>query len=499
MQNTLAEEFADLSGSGSTSGQIERALLAFIDPNNKKMRLDDFFGSVLNMAVGDDKGSKLFMELIGILENVKGARKFNATYLGHELSEPSIPGMLGTILGIRMNSNTVAEEVSIQETKLEPEAIHGLLKIVGFDPDKGSGTFTSGGTLANMAALAVARKLKSDELMKENRSPQKMLVLTTPYAHYSVKKVCDLLSGSDGSIQVVSVGSQGFRMSVRDLQTKFMSAGEMEIPVMAVVAMVGETETGLVDPISEIIEISDKFSTRVVVDGAYGAAYRLSKQVGHLFKGMEKAFAVVIDPHKTLYLPYASGAVLFKNVEDHARLCMGVEADYLQFEKEKRSIIRKIKNGKALGQKRIEGSMGAGPILGTVAVLRTLGLDGLGVIYDLTIDRVNYLYSRLKKSPYLMPVHKPDLNLLCFALNSKTKNKLGITSEEQEIGFIRKSRRRLDNNIKGEGGYFFSETILPSSKRICVWRACIMHPRTTNEIINQAVTDLEKIIEENLS
>lgn len=225
--------------------------------------------------------------------------------------------------------------------------------------------------------------------------------------------------------------------------------------------------------------------------------------------------AVTIDPHKALYTPYNNGVVLFKNAEDHARLNLGVEAayvgfervdreaDYLKFQRNLETLTAKLRGEQEgnLGEKRIEGSMSAGPILSTLAVLRTLGKEGLGVIYDLTLDRTTHLYNRISQSKYLSPRHEPELNMLCFRLTSETVAKLGIEKSEARQNFINSTREELDNGIKGEGGYFFSATDLPDDEgnREWVYRSCIMHPRTTNSTIDNAVAGLEAIIEQRLS
>lgn len=443
----LATEFSQ--GSEHSPEAIERVLAAFIDPNNPKMSLDSFFNQLTRVAVGtggrgvtrDDR--HVAQALRGVLDDVRDARLFNETYIGHLLSESSIPGMLGYMLAMRTGSNTVAREVSLTESMLEPEAIHGLMEIVGYDPEQGSGTFTSGGSMANMTALAVARELMQEKVGTEGAIEGKVRVLTSPLAHYSVGKMCNLLGGPGRQIQVQPIKSQELRMSTRDVDQKITDSEREGVQIMAILAIAGETETGLVDPLNDIADITEEHGVNLIVDGAYGASYRLSR-VGNKFSGMERAMAVTIDPHKALYTPYNNGVVLFKNAEDHARLNLGVEAayvgfervdreaDYLKFQRNLETLTAQLRGEQEgnLGEKRIEGSMSAGPILSTLAVLRTLGKEGLG-----------------------------------------------------------------------EGGYFFSATDLPDDEgnREWVYRSCIMHPRTTNSTIDNAVAGLEAIIEQRLS
>lgn len=497
----LAAQFSQTSE--HSPQEIAHALSAFIDPNNPRMSLDNFFNQLTRMAVGTGSGRltgddrHVAQALQGVLTGVRDARLFNETYLGHLLSESSIPGMLGYMLAMRIGSNTVAREVSIAESDLEPEAMRGLMEIVGYDPDVGSGTFTSGGSMANMTALAVARKLAQVRIEREGRTPGRMRVLTSPFAHYSIEKACDLLGGPSKLIELQRVASQDLRMSPEDLQQKIEEAEREGVPIMAVLAIAGETETGLVDPLDQIANVTEQHNVSLIVDGAYGAPYRLSRK-GELFAGMERAMAISIDPHKALYTPYNNGAVLFRNAEDHAFLNVGIEADYLEFQHDYDSVLSNLRTGQGnLGEKRIEGSMSAGPILSTVAVLRTLGQEGLSTVYDLTLDRTNHLFDRLAQSQHLVPLHEPDLNLLCFTLTPRAMNQLNIKDNEALRRFIGITRRELDNDIKGKGGYFFSETNLPTDEgeELGVYRACILNPRTTDDIIDDAVSGLEEIIQ----
>jgi glutamate/tyrosine decarboxylase-like PLP-dependent enzyme len=394
------------------------------------------------------------------------------------LTEASIPGMMGYLLGIRTGSNTVAREVSIFESEVEPEAIRGLAEMVGYDPDKADGTFTSGGSMAMQTALMAARRRIENEVVATTEHP--FVVFGTQYTHYSVAKMCDIVAGPSKLVVKKNVGVEDFRMNPASLREALQNAKDNGDPVMAVVAIGGETETGVVDPISTIAEITEEFGVPMIVDGAYGAPYRLSRN-SHLFEGMEKAFAITIDPHKALNTPYSNGAVLFRNGEDKY-LGYGDRAGYLG-------------SGANLGQKRIEGSMGAGPILSTLAVFRSLGKEGLATLYDMTLDRVEHLYDVVEKSPLLENLYYPELNLLCFTISPEAAVGMRLNTVDELSTAIDEIRKDLDEGIKGEGGYFFSATPLPlpDGQLVPVFRACLMNPRTTNADLDNAIKGLEKI------
>ena len=156
----LIQEFSSKGEGGHSPQEVDKVLAAFIDPNNPQAKveqiLDSLTGSILPNIENDPNSLEVAMVLKGLLSDTQDARKFNATYIGHMLSESSIPGFLASVMAMRIGSNTVANEVSITETQLEPEAMGWLAEIVGYDPEKADGTFTSGGSMAMQTALISA-------------------------------------------------------------------------------------------------------------------------------------------------------------------------------------------------------------------------------------------------------------------------------------------------------------------------------------------------------
>lgn len=481
----LAEEFSKISE--HSSAQIDKVLSAFFDPNNPEIGLEKFIENLAKLATSgidlNENDMAILNALNSVVGDVKDARLFNDTYIGHMLSEASIPGMLGYLIGIRTGSNTVAREVSIFESQIEPEAIKGIADIIGYDPEYADGTFTSGGSMAMQVALMSARRMMEKEGKRATKK-HPFLVFGTRYTHYSVSKMVDIVGGPSHEIIKKDMNCESFVMDPQQLDFELRQAKKNRDQVMAVVAIGGETETGLVDPIADIIDVADHHGVRVIVDGAYGAPYRISRK-GDLLLGMERAFAVTIDPHKALYTPYSNGAVLFREGKKDMYLGYVDRDGYLGV-------------GENLGQKRIEGSMGAGPILSTVAVMRALGKEGLSTLYDLTLDRIDYLYNRIENSEVLVPMHKPDLNLLCFTLSANACDRLKIGDADNLKKVMDEIKNELDKKIQGLGGYFFSTSPLPmpDGSTWPVFRACVMNPRTTDRTLNNAIAELEKMIAE---
>ena len=481
--------------------RIREALSFFPRSERYEENIGRMSDAVIDILCNDSGSASQIKEVLsGIVEKVKDTRQLNETYLGHMTPQPTVVGIWGNLLASIVNANTIAREASYAESQLEPEAIRFLINMVGYKGDTASGVFTTGGTEANHTALTAARLLVTKEAEDQNLRIDKTTILASPYAHYSLVKSVKQLGGLNHDIEIQYIKPQDCKMSIPDLEEKLGTLKADGKSVMAIFAIAGGTETGLIDDFQKISDLSKKYNVRFIADGAYGAPYRISK-VGNKFQGMEDAFVITVDPHKTLYTPYSTGAVLFKNAEDHAWIGTMQFAYYAGFDEKYQDILDNIKTNQGnLGQKRLGGSMGAGPILATLASIRTLGAEGYKTIYDLTIDRTLHLYDRLSQSEILYPLYKPDINLLCFGLNKQTQEGLGIEDDKSLGKYINKTREDLDNGMLGKGGYFFSTTKLPldNGSEQCVYRACLMNPRTTNRIIDSAVGQLECNIKKDL-
>lgn len=129
-------------------GEIDLVLSAYPDLKRPGLETTIFMEKMAELFIGDldrlsESELKLLEGMASVARDMGKARLFDETYLGHMLTQASIPGMLGHMLGVRVGDNTVAREVSRFSTELEPEAIRGLAEIIGFDPEKADGTFTS--------------------------------------------------------------------------------------------------------------------------------------------------------------------------------------------------------------------------------------------------------------------------------------------------------------------------------------------------------------------
>jgi glutamate/tyrosine decarboxylase-like PLP-dependent enzyme len=145
----------------------------------------------------------------------------------------------------------------------------------------------------------------------------------------SIPKAADILGLGRKQVRMVGCDER-FRMNVPSLRKRIVEDLNSGLKPFCVVASAGTVNTGAVDPLAEIAEVAKEFGLWFHVDGAYGALAALDETKRPLFRGLERANSVSLDPHKWLYVPIDSGCLLFRD-EAQARAAFSFdEADYIK-------------------------------------------------------------------------------------------------------------------------------------------------------------------------
>src|SRR5881398_3639575 len=222
------------------------------------------------------------------------------------------------LLASTLNANLTVWRSAPAPVEVERLTIDWIRQILGFNSEAG-GLFVSGGSMANLAALAAARQTKYDSLGR-------LRVYASSATHFSIMKAAALLGIGRENVQLVAVDER-FRIRVHDLVAKIHADLQAGYAPCCVVANAGTVNTGAVDPLAEIREIADRFQLWMHVDGSYGAFAVLAESARKLFGGIERADSIALDPHKWLYLPVDVGCVIYREPEI-ARSAYGHEAEY---------------------------------------------------------------------------------------------------------------------------------------------------------------------------
>jgi glutamate/tyrosine decarboxylase-like PLP-dependent enzyme len=259
-------------------------------------QLDTGFSRLPEFSVAGSGDPRMLEVLLGLAEKLRDNYPyFHPMYAGQMLKPPHPIARLAYALAMHINPNNHALDGGRATSALEREAVAEIAKMFGWSEHLGH--LCGGGTMANLEALWVAGQ----------RSPGKK-ILASEQAHYTHGRISGVLQLPFEDVVCDSLG----RMDVEQLAARAVRGD-----VGTVVATMGTTATGSVDPLSEILELSRKCGFRVHVDAAYGGyfvlASNLAADAAKHFARIGEADSIVIDPHKHGLQPYGCGCVLFRD------------------------------------------------------------------------------------------------------------------------------------------------------------------------------------------
>jgi glutamate decarboxylase len=411
---------------------------------------------------------------------------------------------------IALNQNLVKIETSKAFTPLERQVLGMLHKLIYEQPDSfyqqwmhsanhSLGAFCSGGTIANVTALWVARNnalkaegsfrgVEKEGLFKAmaHYGYQGLAILVSERGHYSLKKAADVLGIGQESLIAVKTDDNN-KICPQALRDKIAELKTLNIKPFAVVGVAGTTETGNIDPLRSIAEICQQEQCHFHVDAAWGGATLMSSNHKRLLDGIALADSVTIDAHKQLYLPMGAGMVLFKNPD--AMRCIEHHAQYILRE-----------GSKDLGSHTLEGSR-SGMAMLVYASMHIISRAGYELLIDESIDKAAYFASYIAQQSDFELISEPELCLLTYrfvpeqtkqALAKVTPDKLIELNEllNQLTTFIQKHQRET-------GRSFVSRTrlnpLLYKKLDTIVFRVVLANPLTTKEILHSVLDEQRSI------
>lgn len=210
---------------------------------------------------------------------------------------------LADMLAAASNKYSGFASASPGAVRIENACAAWLASVIGY-PSDAAGTLTSGGSTANLAAIVAAR---------EARDPEGGgAVYMTRFAHYCVDKALHIAGRGRAPRRVIDTDDR-YRMSAPALEQALEEDCRNGVRQWMVVASAGTVDTGAIDPLPEIAELCRRYGAWLHVDGAYGGLFALCDEGRALLRGIEQADSVALDPHKTLFLPYGTGAVIARD------------------------------------------------------------------------------------------------------------------------------------------------------------------------------------------
>ena len=372
----------------------------------------------------------------------------------------SFLGVLGNLManGFNVYAGTWMEGAT--GVHIELEVLDWIREALGF-PEAGGGVLLSGGSTANLCAVAVARQRAGN--------PAAPRIYCTEDTHVSVTRSLHIL-GLPPEAGVSIPVDETRRMDVGALRARLsQDVGAGQDPV-AIVATAGTTSTGAVDPLAELADLAAEHRVWLHVDGAHGAAAVFSPKLRPALAGIERADSVTLDPHKWLFQPYGAGALMVRDREALPAV-FSTRAAYLDECGNDPERVNFFDMGPELSRP-LRG-------LGLWLLGRTLGRKGLAEAVEHGADLADFAAHRLRAGPDWELVTEPSLGIVCFRAVPRDLPDEALDRVQLEAA----ARLR-------EEGFAFVTTTKVRGRRVL--RLAILHPATGPKDIDETLERLAR-------
>jgi aromatic-L-amino-acid decarboxylase len=291
---------------------------------------------------------------------------------------------------------------------VEEEVVRWLCDLCGYG-DTSWGVLTSGGVMANIMALTVARDVHLAQLLGAQGPPRGAeldgaRVYASDQTHFSVERAVDLLGFPEGTLRIVP-SDDAFRLRAQPVADAIAEDRAAGLTPFAISAVAGSTNTGSIDDVPALADLAEREGLWLHVDAAYGAAARLSAREAHKLPDLERADSLTVDPHKWLFQPYDIGGLLVKRREDLLRTFHREPEYYAVWGPEERPL--------HWYQYSLEGTRRFRALKLWLS-WKHLGSDGFASLIERNVDLALHLTSRAEDLGF--EVIAPELAVVCLRL-----------------------------------------------------------------------------------
>jgi len=381
-------------------------------------------------------------------------------------------GMMTEMLAAALNPNLGgADHVA---NLVEQQVIDWCKQMLGY-PAEASGLLVSGGSMANLIGLAVARSSKAGFNVRSagvKGSKRPLTLYGSLEMHSSLDKAVELLGLGNSFLRHIPVDDD-YRIDVAALRRAIKTDLSSGLQPICVIGNAGTVNTGAIDPLDKLAEIAAEFNLWYHVDGAFGALAYLSPTLRQRLEGMEKADSLAFDLHKWLHVPIEAGCVLVRDADAHRRT-FAPQTEYLKHQ------ARGAGGGDNwYSEYGIELTRGFKALKVWMA-MKNYGINKLGRLVQQNVDQASYLAKLIKNSPNLELLAPVPLNIVCFRFIAPGMNE----------GQLNRFNEELLIRLQESGVAVPSSTTLGGRYAI---RCAITNHRSRREDFEILVSEVERI------
>lgn len=390
-----------------------------------------------------------------------GLNPASGGHLGYIPGGGIYPAALGDFIAAVTNHYSTVHYAGPAAVELENYLIRWMGQQLGFS-DNATGNLTSGGSIANLQSIIVARDFHN--VMDGN--PADFCIFMSSQSHHSLGKAIRIAGLKNCPVRIVDVDKH-YRLNVNHLQDLIEDdLAQGKRPFLCITNL-GSTDTGAVDPIEEIAGICREHNIWLHVDAAYGGFFKLVEEdLPVSLNGLHLVDSITIDPHKGLFLPYGTGACLFKNVDD-LWYSYHEEAGYMQ---------------DAAHQDKISSADISIELsrhfrgLRMWLPLKLLGIERFKASLREKIWLCRYFYYKIQEMGFEVGPY-PDLTVMIYRYPHENPNEFN---------------QRLIDLLHKDGDVFISSTTLDGE----IWlRLAVLSFRTHKETIDRCLNMIEKSLQ----
>ncbi len=371
----------------------------------------------------------------------------------------------GELLASAINQICAKWHFSPAASEVERRVIQWIAQFIGYTPEA-EGCLLSGGSAANLAGLAVARKQKAqfDAASLGMRVGPSVTVYVSREGHASIEKSMALLGMGREQLRKIAV-LDDFTIDLQALEKQIAEDRRNGHRPICVVGNAGTTNTGAVDQLDALADFCQKHDLWLHIDAAYGGPAAATEAAGRYFRGLDRADSITVNPHKWLYQPVEAACILVRKPRA-LRDTFEVEADYLREESD-------------AGEAGLLDFKDFGPELSRRfralkiwMTFKAYGARKLRAAIESNIEIMQYLADQIDQSRDFVRFAPVPLSVVCFQYRTSD------TSVHGDHEYLDKLNNRLLEALEKDGRVFLSGTKIRGKR---VLRACSVNHRTRRQ------------------
>lgn len=393
--------------------------------------------------------------------------RFWMWYMGSSNFTGAMADFLAAIIGSNLGGGDHAASL------VDLQVVDWCKQIIDF-PDSSSGTLVSGGSVANIICLAVARNLKANIDVRQHG----VAAIDKPLRFYSSDQVH---SCHQKGLELLGLGQHAlcripsndvYQVDISKLEKAIQKDRESGRNPVCVIANASSVNTGAIDDLNAIADLCQREGLWFHVDGCIGALIKIAPENRQLVSGLERADSVALDPHKWLHTPFEVGCAIVKDAQAHLNT-FNLTPEYLEMTD------RGLASENWLYNYGIQTSRGFRALKVWMS-LQEHGIKKFGRLIDQNIAQARYLSKLIEAQPDLELAARTNINIVCFRFNPGNL----------ESKFIKRINQEIMLRMQETGVAAISDTSLRGQHYL---RVAITNHRTRRSDLDLLITEVMQL------